>query len=98
MSIFDKNRKGMIFMAKLFNRNVDGPFNGDHKMYTRLDRKYVKNRLEDALIAAGTGDLLCEAFALDDDSDYYVVYVNVKNGSKKHEVMRSLGFVETKAG
>ena len=97
MNIFDRgHKKGMVYMAKIFNRNVDGPYDGDHKMFARLDRKYVKNRLNDALIAAGTGDLLSQAFAIDDD--HYAVYVHVKKNSKKYEVMKNLGFAETEVG
>lgn len=94
MSIFDRKRKGMIFMAKVFNEKADGPFDGDHKMFAPLDRKYVRNRLNDAMLAAGTDFLSCDAFALDDDSEYYAVYAHVKKGSKKYDVIKNLGFVE----
>lgn len=97
MSIFDtrrnRKRKGMIFLTKMFDKRTDGPYYDDrHKMFSQIDRKFVHSRINDALIEAGTGGFMSEAFDIDENR--YIVFACVKKGSKKEEVIKSFGFVE----
>lgn len=85
MSIFDRRRRNMIFVAKIFNKNVDGPYNGGRMLNADLSE-----------FGISAGDIICEAFALNDQ--YYAVYAHVVKGSKKEEVLKTLGFIETKVG
>ena len=85
------NRKGMCHVYKMFSKKVDGEFSGPHKMYSKLDRKYVRNRISDAMIEyTKSSDWM--HFVQDVTDDLYLVTVYVKKDSKKYEVLKKLGF------
>ena len=95
---FSRKRKDMVFMARMFSYQTDGPYDDrNHRSHTKLDRSFVRNRIDDAMIAAtGCSGFISKAFVLNDN--YYVAYAHVKKNSKKADVLKSFGFVETKVG
>ena len=93
-NFYKMERKGMVYMSKVYRRSIDGEFNEpDHKIHSRHDRKYVKNRICDE-IKKETGDTFFTSNTFDVTDDIYVAVAWVKRDSKRYDVLKKLGFTE----
>ena len=92
-----KKMKGCVYLYKVFNKSVDGRWDyefGEHEYRTKLDRKFVKVRVEDYLHEKGTS-FDCYKWCCEIDSETYIVYVRTKKSSKVHDLLIEYGFKES---
>ena len=90
-SFYDRPRKGMCYVSRVYSKVRDGEFDGSHQMYSKLDRKYVKNRISDEMIKdTNSSDWMYDT--KDVTEDLYMVIVYVKENSKKFNCLKRLGF------
>lgn len=93
-NFYKMERKGMVYMSKVYRKSVDGEFREpNHKIHSRHDRKYVKNRISDEMKKEnGNTDFMYSMFDVTDD--VYVVVAWIKKDSSKYDVLKRLGFTE----
>ena len=93
-NFYKMERKGMVYMSKVYRKSVDGEFHEpSHKIHSRHDRKYVKNRIGDEMKKEnGNTDFMHSIFDVTDD--IYVVVAWIKKDSSKYNVLKKLGFTE----
>ena len=90
-TFYDRPRKGMCYVGRMYSKTRDGEFNGSHQSYSKLDRNYVKNRISDEMIKdTGSSDWMHDT--KDITEDLYMVIVYVKENSKKFDCLKRLGF------
>lgn len=98
-----KERKDMVYMAKPFNKNIDGDFDypENYSWKTiygrRYDRAYLKYRLLDEIKERSNNNSACLYKKDCDIEDVYLVVGRCKKGTDLEKALIEMGFVLIKA-